>query len=56
MAALAFGYSPDDLSEAYGVHHLRKLFKSPRVSRAFVYYTDQITVRTIVQGTFEELP
>ena len=36
-----------------------KLFKSPLLfcaPRAFIYYTGQISVQTIVQGTFEELP
>ena len=38
---------------------LGKLFKSPLLfcaPRAFIYYTGQISVQTIVQGTFEELP
>ena len=38
---------------------LRKLFKSPLkfcAQRTFVYYTSKISVQTIVQGTFEELP
>ena len=42
-----------------GHYDLRKLFKSPLLfcaPRAFIYYTGQISVQTIVQGTFEELP